>query len=249
MYGLFAVIGCIFAIFYLKVTERRYRELEADAELALIYGIIGVFIGAKLLSIITQLPDIIADFDYLFTETQLFMQKYLYSGFVFYGGFYGCIFAVWLYCRICKVDFYSIVKILLPMLPIIHGFGRIGCFCMGCCYGTSTSSPLGIAFHVSEIAPNGIPLVPIQLIEAAGVFLLFIVLAVMAHKHFSGKHMLCTYLLSYGVLRFILEFFRGDSYRGFIGPLSTSQIISIITIAYGLILLYSIKKEKTVNPD
>lgn len=244
MYGLMTVIGCIFAIIYLKIAERRHRKLEADAELALIYGIIGVFIGAKLLSIITQLPDIIAEFDFLFSETALFLQKYLYSGFVFYGGLYGGIFAVWLYCKICKVDFYSIITLLLPVLVIIHGFGRIGCFCMGCCYGIPTASPFGIAFHISEIAPNGVPLVPIQLIEAFAVFALFAVLAVMYYKNRSGKEMLCVYLLSYGILRFILEFFRGDMYRGFVGSLSTSQIISIITIVFGLILLYSIFKKK-----
>jgi len=243
MYGVLAGIGCLFAIIYLKITERRFREIEADAELALVYSIIGVFVGAKLLSIITQLPDIIADFDYLFSETQLFLQKYLYSGFVFYGGFYGCIFAVWLYCRICKVDFYAVIKLLLPMLPIVHSFGRIGCFCMGCCYGTATSSALGVVFHVSEIAPNGVPLIPVQLIEAVCVFLLFIVMAVMARRNLTGKHMLCTYLLSYGILRFVLEFMRGDDYRGFIGGLSTSQIISVLTVGYGLYLLYSLRKK------
>ena len=38
------------------------------------------------------------------------------------------------------------------------------------------------------------------------------------------------YLLSYAPVRFILEFFRGDAIRGFVGPLSTSQFISLLII-------------------
>jgi phosphatidylglycerol:prolipoprotein diacylglycerol transferase len=40
-----------------------------------------------------------------------------------------------------------------------------------------------------------------------------------------------TYLLLYGILRFIVEFFRGDAARGFlVGPVSVSQGISILMI-------------------
>lgn len=95
---------------------------------------------------------------------------------------------------------------------------------MGCCYGCPTDSSLGVTFHVSPIAPNGVALVPVQLLEAAAEFLLFAVL-------------LGGYLATYGVLRFTLEFFRYDNYRGFLGPLSLSQWISIVTVVLGTVLL------------
>ena len=62
----------------------------------------------------------------------------------------------------------------LPLVPLVHGFGRAGCFLMGCCYGVP--SRFGIAFTCSPIAPNGVRLLPVQLIEAAGEGALFFAL-------------------------------------------------------------------------
>ena len=51
----------------------------------------------------------------------------------------------------------------------------------------------------------------------------------------SGK-VLGVYLVYYSIVRFILEYFRGDAIRGGIGVLSTSQIISIILLPIGIFL-------------
>lgn len=115
--------------------------------------------------------------------------------------------------------------------------GRVGCFCMGCCYGCPTDSSLGVTFHVSPIAPNGVALVPVQLLEAAAEFLLFAVLLALSLRGAPGRALLGGYLAAYGVLRFTLEFFRYDNYRGFLGPLSLSQWISIVTVVLGTVLL------------
>ena len=128
------------------------------------------------------------------------------------------------------------VCVLLPIMPLIHGIGRVGCFCMGCCYG-KPSHILGIAFQCSKIAPNGVPLLPVQLYEALIEICLFVILARLSVRKTAGSKMLGIYCSVYGVSRFCLEFFRGDSYRGFIGRLSISQIISLLLIAGGTILL------------
>lgn len=49
MYGIMAGVGVLLAVLYLKHAEKRYPKLEADAELAFIYGIVGAFVGAKAL--------------------------------------------------------------------------------------------------------------------------------------------------------------------------------------------------------
>lgn len=234
-YSLATIVGVLFSLIYLRLILKQNKALEADAELAFVYGILGAFVGAKLLSLITVFPEFLSEFKYLFLKPDLFLQKYLYGGFVFYGGLYGAILAVFIYCRLCKVSFSKIASILLPTVTLIHGFGRIGCFCMGCCYGRP-SSFLGIAFSISEIAPNGVPLIPIQLYEAFAVFLLFGLTTYRTFKDADGIYSLGIYLLIYGVVRFILEFWRGDDYRGFIGPLSVSQAISILSLIIGLLL-------------
>lgn len=245
MYGLMAALGCLFAVLYLKIAQRRHPELEADSELALVYGIIGVFVGAKLFYLIIIFPQLLEDLPYLFSEPALFFQNYLYSGFVFYGGLAGAVAAVVLYCRIAKVRLKGILQLLTPMLPLIHGFGRIGCLMAGCCYGREAAiHRFGIVFPASSAAPAGIPLVPVQLYEAIAELLIFVLLVILFRKNWRGDAMLYLYLVCYGLVRFVLEFYRGDTYRGFIGPLSISQVIALGCILIGIPLLTAIIRKK-----
>ena len=93
MYGLMAGLGVLLAILYLKRAVKRYPALEADAELAFVYGIVGAFVGAKLLFLCTVLPELRAELPYLWTQTAAFLKKYLSAGFVFFGGLYGALAA------------------------------------------------------------------------------------------------------------------------------------------------------------
>ena len=45
MYGITTGVGVLLAVLYLKYAEKRYPELEADVELAFVYGIVGGFCG------------------------------------------------------------------------------------------------------------------------------------------------------------------------------------------------------------
>jgi phosphatidylglycerol:prolipoprotein diacylglycerol transferase len=126
--------------------------------------------------------------------------------------------------------------------------GRIGCFLTGCCYGKETHLPIGILFHHSSVAPNGVALFPTQLLEAGfeGVMACFLVYAFYRKKALSKgllRNPLYVYLISYAVFRFFLEFFRGDAVRGMLFGLSTSQWISLIVI---MICLLFIQKDSSV---
>lgn len=241
MYSVMAVCGIVLAFIYVWRRSRAYPgAIEADLQLGFIYGMAGAFVGAKLLSVFTVLPQLIAEFSYLFSDTGAFLQKYLYGGFVFYGGLYGAVLALWIFAKHVKRDYWQLLAVLLPSLPLVHFMGRLGCFCMGCCYGIP--SRLGIAFSVSPIAPNGIPLFPVQLAEALLVLPLFFLLDYWARIKIDGRRMLGLYLLIYGCCRFCLEFFRGDDHRGFLGPLSISQVISLISVFWAIWLLWRAKR-------
>ena len=88
---------------------------------------------------------------------------YRSDGFVVYGGIIGGIFAGWLYCRIKKLKFLAYFDLMMPSIALAQGFGRIGCFLAGCCYGKETSGPLAVTFTSSDFAPNNIPLIPTQI--------------------------------------------------------------------------------------
>ena len=233
MYGLMAGLGVLLAVLYVKRAEKRYPALEADAELAFVYGIVGAFVGAKLLFLCTV----------LWTQTAAFLKKYLSAGFVFFGGLYGALAAALLYARLTRISAEKLLNMLLPAVLLIHGLGRVGCFCMGCCYG-KPSEKWGVLFSRSEIAPSDVPLLPIQLYEAAGVLLLFGVLAHMGAKKANGFRMLAVYLLAYSILRFCLEYLRGDAYRGFLLGLSVSQMLSVASVLLAGFLLLRLRGKR-----
>lgn len=242
LYSLLTAAGALLAWGYAEWRGRRlgYKN-TADIELTFLYGSIGAFVGAKLLSILTQIPQICADWPYLRTATAAFMQKYLYAGFVFYGGILGALLGAWLYCRANHIAYGRIERVLLPVCPWIHAFGRVGCFFTGCCYGKSV--PWGYVYHNSAVAPNGIPLLPVQLMEAVFEMLICIVIIILSKKERRSGTLTAVYLASYGVFRFIIEFWRGDMYRGFIGALSVSQWIALATII-GIVIWVVAKKVK-----
>lgn len=94
-----------------------------------------------------------------------------------------------------------------------------------------------MTFSQALLAPNGVALVPVQLYEAAGCLLLFLLLDRLARRGWSGGQLLPVYLSLYGAFRFLLEFLRGDGARGFWGPLSTSQWVALATLAVALPVL------------
>ena len=167
-----------------------------------------------------------------------FSALYLSGGFVFYGGLFGALAAVWLFCRRRKVPFSQLGADLVPAVPLFHTFGRVGCFLAGCCYGIPAPAGWpGVTFRVSPVAPNGVALLPVQLYEAAGCLLLFLLLHRLARRGWKGEVLLLVYLAIYALFRFALEFLRGDAARGMWGVFSTSQLLALVTLAAVLPLL------------
>jgi phosphatidylglycerol:prolipoprotein diacylglycerol transferase len=127
-----------------------------------------------------------------------------------------------------KLDFMKYFDLLIPYVAMAQGFGRIGCFLAGCCYGAETECFLSVTFHNSPFAPNGVSLIPTQLYSSPGDFLIMAVLLLYAKKQPARGKVAGLYMILYSVGRFIIEFFRAD-YRGAIGFLSTSQFILIFS--------------------
>ena len=233
-YGLMIAIGALVAY---KVGEYRAKKYNLRDDLIFdltIWCLVGGLLGAKLLYLITKLPEIMANPENLL--------DYIKNGFVVYGGIILGIFAGWLYTRRKKLNFWKYFDIVMPEIALAQGFGRIGCFLAGCCYGEETQNVLHVVFHDSPIAPNGVQLIPTQVYSSLFNFLHFFVLITIAKKKKADGQIAGLYLIIYSLGRFVIEFFRGDIERGQIGILSTSQFISIFIFAVG-ILLYAFAKK------
>lgn len=220
-YGL--MIGLGFAAAILLGCYRAKRIGLSDemyTGMAIWVLIIG-FAGGKLLHILSNFKDFLANpLGMLGSE-----------GFAVYGGIITGVLTVMVYTKVKKIDTLDYFDLLAPCVSINQAFGRLGCFMAGCCYGRETDSWMGVIFPEGCIAPAGVKLLPTQIFMAIGNALLCIGLIIYSDKIKNRKKgmVVALYVLLYSIGRYIVEIFRNDSGRGFIGPFSTSQFIAIWT--------------------
>lgn len=222
-YGLMIAIGVVVA---LVVGDYRAKKKGLNGDL--IYGLTIVtvllgFLAARILFIITEWEGFLKNP----------MNYITGSGFVVFGGIIGGAITIWGYCKWKKMDFLAYLDLMIPSVALAQGFGRIGCFLAGCCYGKETDGLLGITFTNSNYAPNNVRLFPSQLVMSAGDFLIAAILILYARKDRTKGKTSALYLILYSVGRFFVEFTRNDD-RGFVGTLSTSQFIGIFILIVGV---------------
>ncbi|HUK81613.1 MAG TPA: prolipoprotein diacylglyceryl transferase [Verrucomicrobiae bacterium] len=158
----------------------------------------------------------------------------LREGFVFYGGFICAALAAVIYTRVKHLPLAKIADAGAPSVALGHFFGRLGCFFEGCCYGKPCPLPWAVKFPPPHLLA-GVPLHPTELYEAAGNLVIFAGLAAFyRHKHADGQ-VWWLYVLSYGVLRFIVEFYRGDYDVHYFGTFTIAHFLAAGMIAAALV--------------
>lgn len=234
-YGLMIAIGILVCIF-MGTYRAKKRQLKEEAVLDIaILSVIAGFAGAKLLFVLVE-------FDSFLEDPLRILGS---EGFVVYGGIIAGVLAAILYCRRKKLSFLEYFDLLAPSISVAQGFGRIGCFLAGCCYGKETDAFWGVTFPEGSFAPAGIPLIPTQLLSSVGDFLIMSVLLIYGRHSKKTGNTGALYLLLYGVGRFFIEFLRSDD-RGSVGLLSTSQFISIGIVLIALWIFYR-NNEKNIR--
>lgn len=232
-YGFMIVIGVILASTFFIRKAKRYGYDEDKLLNLIIVTVISGILGGKLLFIITEFKDIINNPSILFNFG---------NGFVIYGAIICGALGLYLYCRKNRFDSIQLLDFVVPFVALAQGFGRIGCFLAGCCYGRETTLPIGVVFPSGSLAPSGIPLIPTQLFSSVFDFLLAGFLIWYSRKERIKGRILAVYIIIYSIGRFFIEFFRNDP-RGNILMFSTSQFIAIFTLVLG-VKIYNLDKFK-----
>ena len=156
-----------------------------------------------------------------------------------------------------KSKLMDVISIAPCVITVAHGFGRVGCFLAGCCYGKTTGTSLDMAFPIWNYDYSKIlgynHYLPTQLYEAIFLFLIFGIMSLLLLK-WNFKYNMPVYLISYGVWRFLIEFVRGDDRGSFVGNISPSQFWSIVMVIAGIGLwigLYFLfkKKAETISKE
>lgn len=233
-YGLLYAGGALAGIYYLS-RRRAAMGLDADTLVNLCMAVfIAAILGGKALYIATMWGDYSGGFG---DKLRAAFTDFRY-GFVFFGGLIASVAASWFYLRRRGLPFFRTGDFFAPALALAHAIGRLGCFCAGCCHGRPTHSFIGITFTDPrcsvEPALLGLPLYPTQLMESAGNLILFAILhkvlgLSIKNRWRHGTVLLC-YTAGYSLLRFTVEFFRGDD-RGVWMGFSQAQWIAVLAVA------------------
>ena len=233
MYGACGVSGFLLGMLYLFFACKKYHEDFGNLVYVYVWSALGAILGAKILYLLIEIRTIVSIL-VTYGLTLNGLSELLGGGFVFYGGLFGALIAAVLASNYFHLEKKHTIPILTPALPLAHAFGRIGCAMVGCCYGMEIEHGIGIIYRRSKYAPNGVKLFPVQAVEACGDLIIFCVLLKVLSKTLqkkdSGGIVLQIYLACYAIMRFFLEFFRGDQIRGGLWKLSTSQWISLLIL-------------------
>ncbi|MGE5808193.1 MAG: prolipoprotein diacylglyceryl transferase [Nitrospirota bacterium] len=242
LYGLMIGLGFVIGI-TLAARQAKREGVAPERVLDLgVYMLLTAIVGSRVLFVLTNLHE--------FADKPWEAFALWKGGLVFYGGLLAAVpVGIW-YMRKHRLPVWKTADIMAPSIALGQAFGRLGCFFAGCCYGATCSLPFSITFNNPDsLAPRGVPLYPTQLMESGGDALIFMTLLWLRRsKKFDGQ-LFWTYVLFYAVLRFGIEFFRGDEIRGlyFGGSISTSQIIAIGMFTLSGVMMWRLRGAQIAN--
>lgn len=237
-YGVMAAVGFLLGSAVLFRLRKIIGISEDRCSGVLLVAMIAGVVGARIFYVVQFWHYYRNDLAAIFRVDQ--------GGLVFYGGFILSIVSIGVYCRIHKLDFIRLLDLFTPAIAIAHCCGRIGCFLNGCCYGKASNGWFSVNYPAGSDAALRYPgtgVMPVQLIEAGENIIAFFVFYQIAKRTRRGVAV-SAYFISYGVLRFINEFWRGDNPRIF-GLLTPAQLIGVVLIPTGVaMLLYFLKYDR-----
>ena len=183
------------------------------------------------------------------------------GGIVFYGSIIGGVIGMMIFCRQRKIRPLLLGDIIMPSLFIGLGFGRIGCFLYGCCYGGECDLPWAVQFPSDSLAFNAlvmkgivspdatetIPLHPTQIYSSVLAFLLAgFLMWYFRRRAFEGAVLGLGWTI-YPINRFILESIRNDEPTRFGTVFTFSQLMSIGLFISGCGLLYWLHRRNATS--
>lgn len=246
-YGLMISLGlaCAAGLACLRV-HRRGGDLVRLAVLIAAVNAAGV-VGAKLGYLVTAYP---GGFPALGRDIRSigFLRVIVErSGLVFYGGMILGLVTGALALRLMRLDFRLYSEAVVPVIPLGHAIGRIGCLMAGCCHGIPWDGALAVHYRVIPGWVGNPPAgsyFPVQPLESLLNLFLFLALTLYTKRERPKYAVVAVYLLGYAAIRFGVEFLRGDPERGIHGPLSSSQWISLFAALAGAGLVLIIRRRR-----
>jgi phosphatidylglycerol:prolipoprotein diacylglycerol transferase len=218
-YGICTALGLLAGYFLQLYRAKRYSfTKDMVADLTFFCMLAGVF-GARLAYVLRFWQQEFAGGNPL----RIFMVWE--GGLVFQGGFIAAALVGMALVKLRKWNLANTADLMAPALPLAHAIGRIGCLINGCCFGCLYEGPLAVHYPADGNSVLYIQqqqgLLPPEATQCGGTFpvaglealcnvLLCLLLLFLEKKKILEGRRFLLYVLLYSVIRFVLEFARGD---------------------------------------
>ncbi len=216
VYGGIVVINII-AIWFLQKNKLN-KEMFLSME---IIGGIGALIGSKLLVNVENYIYVIFQ-SYNFTSNEK-------NGYAYFGGLFAFYLIVFLFDKYSQFNFKIHAQKTVFLLPLLHVFWKVGCFCAGCCEGIPYTGKFSVIYPFGVNALSGVESFPVQILEA----LIAIVISLILYLGRDKLKTVPLYLILYGSTRFLVEFLR---YHPTTITLVYSLTVSVVCVIIGVLI-------------
>lgn len=241
LYGIIVAIAVLVVYVLVRKRTKKYTLPQNNMENIFFIVMILSLIGARLYHVIDK---------WIYYESHPMQIIAIWNGGLgWYGAFSGGLVGILISVSILKINIFKLTDLFLPGVAVGQAIGRWGNYFNQEAFGPPTNLPWGVF-----IKPDNRPLIwenftkfqPLFLYESIAMLLIGIYLLKIEKKAKNGT-ITALYCILYGIVRFILEFFRFDT--AMIGTIRTAQILSVILILYGLSILQRENIWKTLKKE
>jgi len=231
----YALMFTIFILVYMKRCKTDGLDRYHASGIA-IFCAIGAILGSRLFFIIQN-------FGMMMENPQMLWE--INGGLVSFGAYFGGIAGILLYGKLYFITLWPYADVIASVAGLGPFIGRWSCFLNGDDYGKLCSIPWGVRYPnesfpfldqvnkgmIDPFQDLSLPLHPVQLYESlAGLFLFILFTWLWKKKYFKPGVLSILFWVGYAALRFLVEFYRGDPNRGFVGNYSTGQFMSSLIL-------------------
>ncbi len=227
-YGVLLATAVLVCTYLLSIDAKRYHISRETAYDLVFWCLLWGIISARIFYVYIEWS--------YFSGNLLEIPMLQKGGLAWQGGFLGGTLAGIWFARRRKLPLRPLLDLVAPYIALGQSIGRVGCFFNGCCYGKPVAWGIYFPAHNAR-------LVPTQLFEMLGLFIIFLILKKAQTKPHQAGFIFVLYLWLAAIERFIVEFYRADHELLWLG-LSLAQFVAIGVFVTGLILMNVFKINK-----
>ncbi|HOL66122.1 MAG TPA: prolipoprotein diacylglyceryl transferase [bacterium] len=234
-YGVMAALGILIAGSIFQRLAGRAGLSQKVASEILVWLVVSGLAGARTVHVMTHF--------WYYYRHPLEILALRNGGLAIQGGIIGATIFLSLYALARRLPFFKIVDLVSTAAPLGQAIGRLGCFLHGCCYGKETDSFAGVHFPAVEGRIH-----PTQLYYFAADMAVFCCLWWLLRQRLREGTVFCLYLMAMGLIRYNLDFLRGDLVSTSLG-LYPTQWFGIILFLTGATLLLRLMSRPGEMPE